>query len=163
MVHFCFNIISSGKNFPKRSKHVLVVEARFEGELLSTDPVEHGETPDFTQELAWELDKKALHQHRMQRTSVKVQVFSQDAVSSVREPIGYVILGLREAQNHLVSFVFFLLFLLLLNCDSDCLICLLLPHALYWTVVDHELSNSAIPGYAPRYQNIQNKMIDKRC
>lgn len=110
MQDVCFNIISSGKNFPKRPKHVLVVEARFEGELLSTDPVEHGETPDFTQELAWELDKKALHQHRMQRTSVKVQVFSQDAVSSVREPIGYVILDLRSAQNQLVSFVFIVSF-----------------------------------------------------
>ncbi len=27
----------------------MLVEAKFDGELLSTDPVEHAETPDFTQ------------------------------------------------------------------------------------------------------------------
>lgn len=91
--------VRQGKNFPKRPKHELIVEAKFEGELLTTDPVEHNEAPDFTQELAWELDKKSLHQHRMQRTSVKVQVYCQDMVSSVREAIGYVVLDLRSAQD----------------------------------------------------------------
>ena len=75
----CFSCVSvaflyfSGRKFPRRGKHELIVEARFDGELLSTDPIEHGESPDFTQELAWELDKKGLHQHKMQRTSIKVK------------------------------------------------------------------------------------------
>ena len=66
---------------------------------MATDPIVHVENPDFTQELAWELDKKGLHQHRMQRTSIKVQVYAQDVQSTMREPIGYVVLDLRSAQN----------------------------------------------------------------
>lgn len=48
----------SGRRFPKRPRHQLIAEAKFDGELLTTDPVDHVESPDFTQELAWELDKK---------------------------------------------------------------------------------------------------------
>ena len=70
-IHFAI-VSSLGRRFPKRPRHKLLVEARFDGELLTTDPVDHSESPDFTQELAWELDKKSLHQHRLQRTSVKV-------------------------------------------------------------------------------------------
>ena len=73
-IHLDFNSFSNtGRKFPKRPKHKLVVEARFDGELLATDAVDHDDSPDFTQELAWELNKKGLHQHRMQRTSIKVQ------------------------------------------------------------------------------------------
>ncbi len=73
---------------------------------MATDPVEHVENPDFTQELAWELDKKGLHQHRMQRTSVKVQVYALDTQSTMRESIGYVILDLRSAQQVQVCLLF---------------------------------------------------------
>lgn len=97
-------VISLGRKFPKRAKHTLNVEARFDGELLSTDPVEHSESPNFTQELAWELDKKSLHQHRLQRSSVRVQVFMQDTASSVREAVGYVVMDLRSAQPQQVNF-----------------------------------------------------------
>jgi len=54
----------TGRFFPKRPKHMLVVEAKFDGEQLATDPVEHADQPEFATELAWELDRKALHQHR---------------------------------------------------------------------------------------------------
>lgn len=54
----------TGRYFPKRPKHVLIVEAKFDGEQLATDPVEHTDQPEFATELAWELDRKALHQHR---------------------------------------------------------------------------------------------------
>lgn len=54
----------TGRSFPKRPKHVLIVEARLDGEQLATDPVEHTDQPEFATELAWELDRKALHQHR---------------------------------------------------------------------------------------------------
>ncbi len=79
------------------------MEARFDGELLSTDPVPHSETPDFTQELAWELNKKGLHQHRLQRSSIKVQVFAVDPQTEGREAVGYVVLDLRSAQPQQVQ------------------------------------------------------------
>lgn len=41
-----------------------MVQASFDGEQLATDPVEHREQPQFGTELAWELDRKTLHQHR---------------------------------------------------------------------------------------------------
>lgn len=76
----------------------MIAEARFDGELLATDPVDHAENIDFTQELAWELDKKALQQHRLQRTSIKVQVYAVDTQSTMREAVGYVVLDIRSAQ-----------------------------------------------------------------
>ncbi len=87
-----------GKNFPKRDQHQLIVEASFDGELLATDPVSHVEYPSFTQELAWELDKRSLHQHRMQRSSIKLQVYAVDPQTTKKEPVGYVVLYLRSAQ-----------------------------------------------------------------
>jgi centrosomal protein CEP120 len=81
----------------------LIAEARFDGELLATDPSDHVDSPDFTQELAWELDKKGLHQHKMQRTSIKVQLYALDMQSSAREAIGFVVLDLRSAQSQQVS------------------------------------------------------------
>lgn len=67
--------LCTGKRFPQRPQHQLLVEARFDGEALTTDPVKHDGCPQFATELAWELDKKALHQHRLQRTPVKLQVY----------------------------------------------------------------------------------------
>ena len=67
-------LIHTGRRFPKRPQCKILIEAKFDGEILSTDPVDHSESPDFTTELAWELDKRALHQHRLQRTPVKLQV-----------------------------------------------------------------------------------------
>ncbi|KFQ05280.1 Centrosomal protein of 120 kDa, partial [Haliaeetus albicilla] len=88
-----------GRCFPKRPKHVLVVEAKFDGEQLATDPVEHTDQPEFATELAWELDRKALHQHRLQRTPIKLQCFALDPVSSAKENIGYIVLDLRAVQE----------------------------------------------------------------
>ncbi|XP_070175091.1 centrosomal protein of 120 kDa-like isoform X2 [Littorina saxatilis] len=96
--------VLEGRGFPKRPRSKIVAEAKFDGELLSTDPVDHVDTPDFTQELAWELDKKALQQHRLQRTSIKIQCFSVDSQSGLKEPIGYVVLDVRSApQNKQVA------------------------------------------------------------
>ncbi|KAF1555538.1 hypothetical protein FQV19_0016605, partial [Eudyptula minor] len=88
-----------GRYFPKRPKHVLIVEAKFDGEQLATDPVEHTDQPEFATELAWELDRKALHQHRLQRTPIKLQCFALDPVSSAKENIGYIVLDLRAVQE----------------------------------------------------------------
>ncbi|NWQ80441.1 CE120 protein, partial [Columbina picui] len=89
-----------GRYFPKRPKHMLIVEAKFDGEQLATDPVEHTDQPEFATELAWELDRKALHQHRLQRTPIKLQCFALDAVSSAKENIGYIVLDLRAVQEN---------------------------------------------------------------
>lgn len=66
----------AGRKFPKRAGIKILVEAKFDGEVLSTDPVDHSESPNFTTELAWESDKKSLHQHRLQRTPIKLQVLA---------------------------------------------------------------------------------------
>ncbi|XP_077318312.1 centrosomal protein of 120 kDa isoform X2 [Lithobates pipiens] len=91
--------ILEGRHFPKRSRHMLVIEAKFDGEQLSTDPIPHLEQPQFATELAWELDRKALHQHRLQRTPIKLQCFALDTLTSAKESIGYVVLDLRAAQE----------------------------------------------------------------
>ncbi|XP_044243287.3 centrosomal protein of 120 kDa isoform X3 [Ursus arctos] len=78
---------------------MLVVEAKFDGEQLATDPVDHTDQPEFATELAWEIDRKALHQHRLQRTPIKLQCFALDPVSSAKETIGYIVLDLRTAQE----------------------------------------------------------------
>ncbi|KAF6356723.1 centrosomal protein 120 [Rhinolophus ferrumequinum] len=91
--------ILEGHHFPKRPKHMLIVEAKFDGEQLATDPVDHTDQPEFATELAWEIDRKALHQHRLQRTPIKLQCFALDPVSSAKETIGYILLDLRTAQE----------------------------------------------------------------
>ncbi|XP_076994921.1 centrosomal protein of 120 kDa isoform X4 [Tamandua tetradactyla] len=78
---------------------MLVVEAKFDGEQLATDPVDHTDQPEFATELAWEIDRKALHQHRLQRTPIKLQCFALDPSSSAKETIGYIVLDLRTAQE----------------------------------------------------------------
>ena len=91
--------VLEGRNFPSRPKHHLIIECKFDGELLATDPVEHVEAPNFTTELAWEMDRRALHQHKMQRTPVKLQCFAVDNSTMIRENIGYILLDLRGAQQ----------------------------------------------------------------
>ncbi|XP_054445874.1 centrosomal protein of 120 kDa isoform X2 [Pteronotus mesoamericanus] len=91
--------ILEGRHFPKRPKHMLVVEAKFDGEQLATDPVDHTDQPEFATELAWEIDRKALHQHRLQRTPIKLQCFALDPSTSTKETIGYILLDLRTAQE----------------------------------------------------------------
>ncbi|XP_041855408.1 centrosomal protein of 120 kDa isoform X2 [Melanotaenia boesemani] len=91
--------ILEGRHFPKSPRLSLVVQASFDGEQLATDPVEHREQPQFSTELAWELDRRTLHQHRLQRTPIKLQCFAVDSVSQTRETVGYIILDLRSVQE----------------------------------------------------------------
>lgn len=70
----CAFVFFPGRHFPKRAKHMLVVEAKFDGEQLATDPVDHSDQPEFATELAWELDRKALHQHRLHYKIVNVVI-----------------------------------------------------------------------------------------
>ncbi|XP_056232486.1 centrosomal protein of 120 kDa [Seriola aureovittata] len=91
--------ILEGRHFPKSPRLSLVVQASFDGEQLATDPVEHKEQPQFSTELAWELDRRTLHQHRLQRTPIKLQCFTVDSVSKRRESVGYIVLDLRSVQE----------------------------------------------------------------
>lgn len=78
-------------------------EARFDGELLSTDGVEHSEQPEITQELAWQISKKNLQQHKLHRTPIKILCYSTDTRTSAKEQIGYIVLDLRSAPQKPVS------------------------------------------------------------
>ncbi|XP_078070712.1 centrosomal protein of 120 kDa isoform X1 [Mustelus asterias] len=91
--------VLEGRHFPKRHRHKIVVEARFDGELLATDPVDHKSQPDFVTELAWELDRRSLYQHRLQRTPIKLYCYAIDSLSSAKESVGYIILDLRSVQE----------------------------------------------------------------
>uniref|UniRef100_A0A8D3AP07 Centrosomal protein 120 n=1 Tax=Scophthalmus maximus TaxID=52904 RepID=A0A8D3AP07_SCOMX len=91
--------ILEGRHFPKSPRFSLVVQASFDGEQLATDPVEHSEQPPFGTELAWELDRRTLHQHRLQRTPIKLQCFAVDSVSGRKESVGYIVLDLRSVQE----------------------------------------------------------------
>jgi len=76
-----------------------VFEAKFDGELLSTDGVEHVETPEVVQELAWQINKKNLQQHRLQRTPIKILCYAVDTRSSAKELIGYMVIDVRSAPD----------------------------------------------------------------
>ncbi|XP_068165776.1 centrosomal protein of 120 kDa isoform X2 [Antennarius striatus] len=91
--------IVEGRHFPKTTRLSLVVQASFDGEQLATDPVEHRDQPQFNTELAWELNRRTLHQHRLQRTPIKLQCFTLDPVSKRKESVGYIILDLRSVQE----------------------------------------------------------------
>ncbi|KAM6930484.1 centrosomal protein of 120 kDa [Xenentodon cancila] len=91
--------ILEGRHFPKSPRLTLFVQASFDGEQLSTDPVEHREQPQFNTELAWELDRRTLHQHRLQRTPIKLQCFAVDSISKKKESVGYIVLDLRSVQE----------------------------------------------------------------
>ncbi|XP_047448856.1 centrosomal protein of 120 kDa [Mugil cephalus] len=91
--------ILEGRHFPKSPRLSLVVQASFDGEQLATDPVEHREQPQFSTELAWELDRRTLHQHRLQRTPIKLQCFAVDSVRQRRDSVGYIVLDLRSVQE----------------------------------------------------------------
>ncbi|XP_067125590.1 centrosomal protein of 120 kDa-like [Centruroides vittatus] len=93
--------ISEGRNFPRRQDKNLIIEAKFDGELMCTDPVLHDKTPTFNTELAWEVDRKGLQLHRLQRSPIKIQCYAADIVSLQKELIGYLILDIRLAHEKL--------------------------------------------------------------
>ncbi|VDP95950.1 unnamed protein product [Echinostoma caproni] len=60
----------------------------------------HKNEPKLEQELAWELDKASLRQHRLQRSPLKVQLFAVDSRTPVKEPVGYFMLDLRSCSTN---------------------------------------------------------------
>ncbi|VDN15536.1 unnamed protein product [Dibothriocephalus latus] len=90
---------SSGRRFLARPGYNIILEAKFDNEIITSDPVSHKEEPKFEQELAWELDKQALRQHRIKRSSIKLQLFSVHPLTPVKEPLGYIVLDIRSANS----------------------------------------------------------------
>lgn len=117
-----------GQNFsvpdgvPDRVEASVFAEARFGNEsILKSDPIKlTNSNPEFVTELAWQLDKRSLHQIRVERRAIKLQVFLQtrekrrqnrqaesdnlqlagdSAASHKVELIGYTILDVRSAQE----------------------------------------------------------------
>ena len=85
----------AARDFLRCSDSSLVVDGRINGEVLSTDPVpQAGSAMQIHTELAWEMEPKALQQHRLHRTPVKLQVrvairvLSVARSSSSREQMG---------------------------------------------------------------------------
>ena len=87
-----------------KEKYLLVatfsVEAKFDREQLVTDPVEHNENLEINQELAWELDKKALQQHKLNRSVVKVNCLALTS-DGKKENVGYFVLDIRSAPDYI--------------------------------------------------------------
>lgn len=119
-----------GQNFsvpdgvPDRVEATVFAEARFGNEsILKSDPIKlTNSNPEFVTELAWQLDKRSLHQIRVERRAIKLQVFlqtrdkrrqnrpveatpttttngMQSSASHKVELIGYTILDIRAAQE----------------------------------------------------------------
>lgn len=99
-----FNRFLPGRNFPNQSgSWQLAVDARFDGEILITDPVELTSTPDINQELAWELDKKTFQHHKLQRSVIKCNAYATRSTGE-RDNLGYFILQVRPLTNTQVCF-----------------------------------------------------------
>lgn len=47
-----------GRGFPSRAHHSLIVEGKFDGEVLTSDPVRHESAISIQNELAWVVQKK---------------------------------------------------------------------------------------------------------
>jgi len=91
--------ITAGRNFPQHKDKQLIVEGRFNDEKLYSDPVAHLSAPQINTELAWELDRKAIHHHKIQRTPIKLNIFAGNPSSDKNEIIGYIVLDLRGASS----------------------------------------------------------------
>lgn len=114
-IQFLCCCVLVGRNFPKRSAFQLLFEAKFDGELLCTDGVPHVELPEVTQELAWQINKKNLHQHKLHRTPIKILCYALDTRTSAKEQIGYLVLDLKSAPDRPVSI--YKLFVICVSCE----------------------------------------------
>lgn len=118
-----------GQNFtvpdgaPDKIEATFYAEARFGNEsILKSDPIKlTSSNPEFVTELAWQLDKRSLHQLRVERRVIKLQVFvetrekkkinrqkddqtydhhpNDTSPTHKIELIGYTVLDIRSAQE----------------------------------------------------------------
>ncbi|KAH7644344.1 hypothetical protein DERF_014457 [Dermatophagoides farinae] len=102
--------ISLGDNFPLKDDYLLkecktnaILEAKFNDELLQSDPIEiDSANPELATELGFRINRKDFHQFRTERKSIKLQCFVEYSTqpSNERHFIGYVVLHLRDAQDY---------------------------------------------------------------
>lgn len=103
--------ISLGDNFPLKDDYLLkecktnaILEAKFNDELLQSDPIEIDSiNPELATELGFRINRKDFHQFRTERKSIKLQCFveySTQPTDEQRHFIGYVVLHLRDAQDY---------------------------------------------------------------
>ncbi|KAL5269934.1 hypothetical protein ACHWQZ_G003415 [Mnemiopsis leidyi] len=89
--------VLEGKQFPSKPRAQLQVTCKFANEVLNSDPVSHTSAPYFNTELAWELTRKTLHQHRLQRTPLKLTFNSKSGTNT--EVVGHIMLDLRSISS----------------------------------------------------------------
>ena len=81
----------------------LILEARFHDETLASDPIilPHplDELVDISAELAWVLCRKSLHESKIKRVPVKLQMFLYDPKYQEKKLIGYHIFDVRCVQE----------------------------------------------------------------
>ncbi len=75
----CFCVCVPARNLSLPPSCSLVVEGKLGGEMLSSDPVpaSHPGALEVNTELAWEMSRRSLQQHKLQRTPIKLQVRSE--------------------------------------------------------------------------------------
>lgn len=90
-----------GDNFEDMPTARIVAEAKLGPKVLCTDPVKHYKNPQFEQELAWDLDRRSLRLFRLYRRSIRLKFFILHGNKCPRkkDPLGYIVLDLREATQ----------------------------------------------------------------
>ena len=91
--------ILQARNIPSISNNNFILDAKLASEILSTDPIPHNGPItgyEINSELAWQISKKSLHEHRLKRTPLKIIVFAHDVKTNSRTPMGHIILDLRS-------------------------------------------------------------------
>ena len=83
--------------------YTLILETRFHDETLTLDPIEvprpTEDAIDISSELAWILSKKSLHEAKIKRLPVKLQVYQFDSRLQEKKLIGYHVFDIRSAQE----------------------------------------------------------------
>jgi centrosomal protein CEP120 len=91
--------VFEGRKFLCCSDASLVIDGVIDGYTLSTDAIPLTALQlNLQTELAWEMDRKTLHQHKLRHTPIKLQVFTVDNATCTRKCMGYVLLHLRTAN-----------------------------------------------------------------
>lgn len=79
---------------------VLLLEGRFNDHVLVSDPIAlKTNNPKMMNELAWEITRKELHDFRIERKPIKLQLFAADSNGN-KHLVGYHVFDLRSAQEN---------------------------------------------------------------
>ncbi|TPX38146.1 hypothetical protein SmJEL517_g00147 [Synchytrium microbalum] len=97
-LHTLLVTVYEGRNFTRKPNAKCYIQCRFNNEILTTDPTDHGPSPIWDTELEWDMDMRTLSHHRSQRNSLKLICYSIDT-SGNRDNLGFVMLELRAAHQ----------------------------------------------------------------